>query len=681
MHLWKKKKKQDSENNRIKLILAIIFLFCAAIIIKLYYLQISKNEYYTDFANTLHQSFSILEPRRGRIFLEEKAESLLGSKYYPVATNKNFAHFFAKPYEIKNPELMSKKIYYVIDRPRIIDEVNEEYKKRVQSEATTSEEKIIMTKEEEELEKNEKNFQVKLRKEKILSEYLNKLNKGNDPYEPIANKVDEETLIKLYAILDKADNEFKENWEDEDYNIDVSNYMIKEEKVFKLVDGKEVEIKLSGFDYIMKRDRYYPENNIGSNVLGFVSTYDNEVKGNYGLEGFFNKELSGNFGKEISERGAGGSLVIINDREYEKPQDGSDLILTIDRTIQYTACQKLNEAVKKHGADGGSVIILEPKTGAVIAMCSYPDYDPNNYNKEKDINVFNNPAIFSQYEPGSIFKVITMAAGLDQGKIMPESTYNDTGSVKIKEYTIKNSDNSAHGISTMNTVLELSLNTGVIHVSRLLGFKTFSQYVSDFGFGEKTGIELEGESKGSLKNLNDKYNSELSMATASFGQGLSVTPLQMATAFASIANNGILMKPYIVKEIVNPNGEKIIAKPMEIRRVISERSANLLAGMMVNVVENGHGQRAGVKGYYVAGKTGTAQVPKKGGGYEANAHIGSFAGFAPVDNPAFAMIVRIDNPRDVSWAESSAAPLFGEIADFILKYKEIPAKRNINEKK
>ena len=328
----------------------------------------------------------------------------------------------------------------------------------------------------------------------------------------------------------------------------------------------------------------------------------------------------------------------------------------------------------KYGADGGSVIIMEPKTGAILAMCSNPDYDGNEYQKVKDIKVFTNPAVFSQYEPGSIFKVLTMAMALDQEKITPQTTYDDTGQVKIADRTMENSDHKANGAQTMTQVLEKSLNTGAIFVMRKIGPDLFADYVKEFGFGEKTGLELTGESKGDIKNLMTKPVHELYAATASFGQGLSVTPIQMVSVFSAIANNGILMKPYLVKEIIKPDGAKIETSPKVIRRVISEKAATILGGMMVNVVENGHGKKAAVKGYYVGGKTGTAQVAKKGG-YEDNINIGSFGGFAPIDDPKFVMLVRIDRPRNVEWAESSAAPLFGQLAEYMLNYWQIPKER------
>jgi cell division protein FtsI/penicillin-binding protein 2 len=292
----------------------------------------------------------------------------------------------------------------------------------------------------------------------------------------------------------------------------------------------------------------------------------------------------------------------------------------------------------------------------------------------EDQSVFNNPAIFSQYEPGSIFKPITMAIGLDLKLVNPETTYEDTGNVQIGPHTIKNSDLKSNGIQTMTQVLEKSLNTGVVYVVRLVGPQKFREYAEAFGLGSLTGIELDREAMGDTDSL--KKRGEIWSATASFGQGIAVTPIQMLNAFNAIANGGRLMKPYIVREFVESSGAEREVQPKAIRQVLSERTSTLLRGMLVNVVENGHGKRAGVAGYYVAGKTGTAQVSKKdGGGYEKDRVIGSFIGFAPADNPVFSMLVKVDNPKTVQWAESSAAPVFGEIAKYLLNYYKVPPER------
>lgn len=435
-------------------------------------------------------------------------------------------------------------------------------------------------------------------------------------------------------------------------------------------------LNLAGIEWQPEDLRFYPEKNIGSHVLGFVGFQGDERLGQYGLEGYWEKELAGQVGFLQAEKDAQGRWITFGTKLLQEAQDGDSLVLTIDRTIEYEACKQLNAEVQKHGADGGSLIIMNPKTGAITAMCGSPDFDPNKYNEVEDVNTFLNPATFYIYEPGSVFKAITMAAALDMGKVTPTTTYNDEGSVQIGKYTIKNSDGKAHGINTMTQVLEQSLNTGAIFAARQIGPDNFEKYVKKFGFGQKTGIELNSEAQGDISTL--AQHKEIYMATGSFGQGLSVTPLQLVTAFGAIANGGKLMKPYIVDEVIKPSGFKIKTEPKVIRSVISSQTATTLGAMLVNVVRNGHGQRAGVPGYFVAGKTGTAQVPKEDGvGYDPNHTIGSFCGFAPVSDPKFVMCVKMDKPKDVQWAESSAAPLFGAMAKFMLNYYQIPPEEEI----
>lgn len=458
------------------------------------------------------------------------------------------------------------------------------------------------------------------------------LSKENDPYEPLKHRVSSEAAEAIRAL------------------------------------------KLDGIGLIRENERFYPNNNIASHIAGFVRYHDGEMRGQYGLEGYYNDALAGMPGELKAERDASGVWIALSDREYTPSKNGDDLVLTIDWTIQFKVCQALDDWVKRHGASGGSVTILDPKTGAIIAMCGNPDFNPNVYNEVESIETFNNPAIFQQYEPGSVFKPLTMAMALEEQKVTPDSTYVDTGEEKIGPYTIRNSDNKAHGVQTMTQVLEESLNTGAIYAMRQVGASTFKKYIEAFGFGKPTGIELSGEAAGNIGRLNEK--NDIYPATASFGQGISVTPLQMVSAFATIANGGRLMRPYIVQKVIHADGSEESHGPKEIRRIMSEKTAALLSGMLVNVVEYGHGKKAGVPGYYIAGKTGTAQIPRRDGkGYEEGVTIGSFVGFAPVRDPKFVMLVRVDRPRDVQFAESSAAPLFGELARFILQYNEVPPER------
>ncbi|MFA7286496.1 MAG: penicillin-binding protein 2 [Patescibacteria group bacterium] len=432
-------------------------------------------------------------------------------------------------------------------------------------------------------------------------------------------------------------------------------------------------LEMPGIGLITERERFYPGNNIASHVLGFVSYRNDRLVGQYGIEGSMNGTLVGVSGSADAERTTGGVLIALGDNDTVAAQNGSDVVLTIDWTLEYKACRLLEDWVRAHGASSGSLIVMNPKTGAILAMCGAPDFNPNIYGETERIVDFNNPSIFLDYEPGSIMKPLTMAAALDQQKVSPTTTYTDTGEVKIGSKTIRNSDNKANGLQTMTDVLTKSLNTGAIYSMRQVGVEVFRKYLVDFGFSVPTGIELPGEATGDIRSL--RSDNEIYGATASFGQGITTTPLQMVTAYAAIANGGELMRPYIIKEIRQKNGTVIETKPTAIRRVIRERTAALLSGMLVTVIDSGHGKRAGVAGYTLAGKTGTAEIASRNGGYEAGATIGSFVGFGPVRDPQFAMIVRVDRPKDVQYAESSAAPLFGQVAKFLLQYYEIPPDR------
>lgn len=630
--------KYGDKGNRLKIVMAVIFLLFAALIFKLFNLQVAKYDLYFALASGQQQVFSKLEPERGKIFIQDNRE-LSGNNLYAVAVNKEFAEIYAVPEEIVNPAEVAEKLYNILERERVEKEIDDYLNSKEYASSTANIFNPLGDNAgaREEYKKIKREAEIELKKKEIVDSYVKKLSKQNDSFEPIKKKVDDIVLAK-----------------------------IKNENIV-------------GIKYLTEKYRYYTEGNNGAHIYGFVG-YDGDTKiGRYGLEGFFNEELAGKMGSIKAERSANGNLIIINDREYNQPINGDDLVLTINRSIQYFACKKLDEAAKRHGAEGGSVIMMDPKTGAIIAMCSWPNYDPNSYNEVGDIKVYNNPAIFTAYEPGSTFKSITMAAGLDMGKVKPETAYTDYGSIMIDGWPkpIKNSDFETfggHGVTNMTQVLEASLNTGAIFVVQKVGADSFKDYVKNFGFGEKTGIELETESEGNIISLTAKKVRPVEIATASFGQGITATPLQMIASFATIANGGVLMKPYIVGEIIKPNGIKEITQPKQIRRVISERASLLLTGMMVNVVENGHSKRAKVDGYYVAGKTGTAQVAEKSG-YSEDRTIHTFIGFTPSDDPKFVMLVKLDAPKDAPFAESTSAPLFGEIAEFALNYYQVPKER------
>ncbi|HVY67679.1 MAG TPA: penicillin-binding protein 2, partial [Patescibacteria group bacterium] len=409
----------------------------------------------------------------------------------------------------------------------------------------------------------------------------------------------------------------------------------------QLTDEEQDKIKalaLPGIYFDSEDTRYYPENSLLSQTLGFVG-YDNSgaKRGLYGLERYFDKDLAGTPGQLVAEQDTAGAWIFGATRQEQPAEDGVDLILTIDKTIQFQAESLLQNTVTKHGADSGSVIVADPKTGAILAMANYPTFDPNQYNKVADPAVFNNEAVTGNYEPGSVFKALTMAAALDEGKVTPDTTYTDTGSVSVDNFTIRNSDHKAHGVQTMTQVLDWSLNTGAIFAKDQLGNQDFYKYLVKFGFGQPTGIELP-ETKGDLAGLSGKV--EVNYDTASFGQGILVTPIQMVQAYDALANGGKMMKPYLVQSKIYPDGRTVNTQPQAVSQVISPQTDSALTAMLIDVVENGYGKDAGVPGYYVAGKTGTAQVAQNGK-YLENDNIGSFIGYAPADDPKFVMLIRI----------------------------------------
>ncbi|MCX6762124.1 MAG: penicillin-binding protein 2 [Candidatus Moranbacteria bacterium] len=470
---------------------------------------------------------------------------------------------------------------------------------------------------------------------------------------------------KIAAILnlDKTDLEGKLSKKDDMY--EVLKHRLSEDEIGKIENAKLAGVHLSDEAF-----RYYPAGELASHVLGFVGWKDNDFGGRYGSELFFDGELKGENGKLFQNKDASGRWIATGDRDITYAKNGDNLVLTIDHIVQYETEKILAAAVAKYQAERGSIIVMESKTGKIISMASYPTFNPNEYAKVENMEAFRNLAVSDPYECGSVFKSITLASAIDAGKITPDMTYVDSGAVTEAGYTIKNSDLKANGKQTMTQVLEKSLNTGVIFAEKLMGNQTFSDYVKKFGFGTLTGADIFAEVPGNLSNF-DNYKRNIEFFTASFGQGITVTPLQLISAYNAIANNGVLLKPQIVDQIIHSDGSVTETSATEVRRVISERSAYEITQMLRGVVTDGHGKQANVPGFLVGGKTGTAQVVGPSGGYEDGKSIGSFAGFAPIDNPRFTMLVRLDDPKTVQWAESSAAPTFGELMKFLLEYYHV----------
>ncbi|MGE5298149.1 MAG: peptidoglycan D,D-transpeptidase FtsI family protein [Acidobacteriaceae bacterium] len=477
------------------------------------------------------------------------------------------------------------------------------------------------------------------------------------------------TAAKLARLLELPEQDILDK-----LNGSNKNYVVIKKQLSEDLSKAITDQKLPGIALEPETIRFYPENNLASQVLGFLGFKNNQRVGQYGIEGEFEDRLAGSPGTLDLEKDLAGRWITFAARDLNPARDGDSIVLTIDPGIQFKAQQVLADAVKAHSAASGSVVVVDPKTGRILAMANYPDFDPNNYGKVENVSYYSNPTVSNDYEPGSVFKPLTMAAAINEGKVTPETTYEDVGFVQLDDYKIQNSDKLAHGIQTMTQVLDLSLNTGAVFAEQQLGQDLFKSYVQKFGFGQPTGVDLPGETKGNIDNLNRK--GDVFFGTASYGQGITATAIQLIKAYTAIANGGKMVEPHVVDKIIHPDQSEETVQTKTLDQVLTSRTAATVSAMLVDVVENGHGKRAGVKGYYIAGKTGTAQVPYTDrAGYDPDKNIGTFIGFGPVDDPQFLALVRIDSPKGVKFAESTAAPAFGDLASFILNYLQVPPKR------
>lgn len=416
--------------------------------------------------------------------------------------------------------------------------------------------------------------------------------------------------------------------------------------------------------------RIYPAGELGAGIIGFASFDQEKENGEYGIEKQYQAALAGEYGFFEGEFDAAGFWAAIGERILNPPVNGSAVLMTIDRNIQFVLEETLERLVKKWRPELGLALVLEPDSGKILALASRPTFNPNEYSKTKDYTFFRMPAIDSQFELGSVFKPITMAAALNEGVVAPATTYNDTGVATFGGATIKNFDGKAHGIQTMTQVLEKSLNTGIVWVEEKLGDFRFLDYIERFGFGAKSGIDFPGEIAGNISNL--QSGRDIEFATAAFGQGIAVTPLQMAMAMGAIANGGVLMKPYIVEKIIDDSGNETGFFPKPMGAVIRRETSETLTKMLVSAVRNGFENRAGIKGYFVAGKTGTSQIPLKDRRGYSDEVIHTFVGYAPAFQPKFLILLQLNKPGGNRFASNTLTPAFHDLAEFILNYYEIP---------
>ena len=449
-----------------------------------------------------------------------------------------------------------------------------------------------------------------------------------------------ETAEKLSQILDLSESSILEKLETN------KSYVIIKDKL----NEKEAELlsasNLDGVYLDIEKGRYYPQESLASQLIGFLGGGDS---GQYGLEEHYNETLEGKI-----ESG------------------GTDLILTLDYKIQFMAEQLLAEAKDNLEIESGQIIVIEPNSGKILALANFPNFNPNQYKEFAvmgDLDIFQNSVTQKVFEPGSVLKAITFAVALNEGKITPETTYTDTGVVNIGGWPIYNYEERVYGETPMTEVLEKSINTGAVFAQKQIGNELFLQYLDRFGFFEQTGIDLR-EVYSENEELKKGY--EVNFATASFGQGIEMTPIQLVRAYCVLANGGKLIQPYLVDEVWQ-NGKMVEKKETEITSdsIISQKAARQLTAMLVNVIEKGFARQAQIPGYYIAGKTGTALIPyeeKKGYSEETRQ---SFIGWFPAFDPKALILVKLDKP-ETKTAEYLALPVFKKMAEYIVNYQQIP---------
>ncbi|HLV10559.1 MAG TPA: stage V sporulation protein D [Halanaerobiales bacterium] len=466
----------------------------------------------------------------------------------------------------------------------------------------------------------------------------------------------EETARKLADVLEM------------DYNLilerltrDARAVYVKR-KLNEEMAAKVRELNLKGITFTEESKRFYPNDNLASHVLGFAGI---DSQGLDGLELAYDRYLRGNPGKIEIERDASGRLLPYASEDYIAPQDGYDIYLTIDEVIQYIVERELDRAQMEFSISGGTVIVMEPETGHILAMANRPDYNPNNF-ADYSQKEWRNRGISDGFEPGSTFKIMTTAAALESGVVNENDVFVDPGYIKVSGEQISCWKAGGHGRQTFAEVVQNSCNPGFVQVGMRLGKEEFYNYIAAFGFGKTTEIRLPGEARGILSDYSRIGPVEL--ATMAFGHGINVTPIQLTAAVAAVANDGLLMRPGLVKEIRSPDGELIEEiNPLSIRKVISSETALRTTKLLERVVSDGTGESAYIEGYRVGGKTGTAKH------YSAEVYDSSFIGILPVDDPKLVItVVLYDVTGPTYYGSQTAAPIFRNIALDVLRYLEIP---------
>lgn len=436
------------------------------------------------------------------------------------------------------------------------------------------------------------------------------------------------------------------------------------------VTAEARKLQLPGIYFLEARRRSYPRAALAANLIGFVSV---DGDGLAGVEHSFNTHIKGTPGKVTLLKDARKSMYLVGGDGPNRPRDGHDVVLTIDSVIQFVAERALEKAMKSWRATGGSVVVMNPNDGAILAMASYPTFDPNRF-RDFPAASWRNRNVQDNYEPGSTFKIVTAAAGLEEQIVTPSQILDcGDGEIQVANVTIGEHDNHRYGLLSFEDVIVHSSNVGTVRVGLALGQQKLYDWVRRFGFGERTGIPLPGEEGGILRS--PRKWTQVSPASISIGQEVAVTPLQVVRAVAAVATGGTLVEPRIVEKVIDDDGNVVYEPPRAApERVMSEKTAAVLNEILKSVVARGTGLQAGLAEHVAAGKTGTAQKAARGG-YLADRYVGSFAGYVPADRPRLVILVVVDEPRGQHYGGTVAAPVFREIAEASLRYLGVPPSR------
>ncbi|GAB6181883.1 stage V sporulation protein D [Desulfotomaculum defluvii] len=444
------------------------------------------------------------------------------------------------------------------------------------------------------------------------------------------------------------------------------------------VSQKIKNLKIEGIGFAEESRRYYKQETLAPHILGFTGT-DNQ--GLMGMEAAYEEELKGIPGRIVIEHDAAGREIPQALHQYIPPTQGNNLVLTLDQTIQHFVERELDKIVATYNPKMAVIIVMEPKTGKILALGNRPTFSPNNWREVPQSVWDRNPAVWYNYEPGSTFKIITASSALEENAVKVSDRFFDPGFYQVADRKIRCWKVEGHGSQSFEEVVQNSCNPGFIQVGLDLGKERFYKYIRAYGFGQSTGIGLPGEARGIM--IPEKNATNLNIATMSIGQSIAVTPIQLITAISAVANGGKLMKPQLVERIEDQKG-KIIEeiKPQEIHQVISEETAKVTSQLLENVVMKGSGKNAFVDGYRAAGKTGTAQVVSERGGYASGKYVASFAGFAPVNDPKISVLIMVAEPQGgIYYGSQVAAPVFAPLAKDILRYLGVPEQKNLPKPK